>query len=926
MGGAFALCFLVHLLSLEGMQLLNPVPTAHAGLGDIIIGAITDAIQAVLGWLWTNILEPFIVGPLLAIVAIILTYFFGGPLIRLFWMVIYELVMTLATILMWIFTTFIEQSLDPAGFFTVRFLGGAMLDRVYNFLWLPIRDLTNVVLAFLLLIGAIMVVVKASKDFLVQYAPKFIIAIILVNFSWFISLFVLDVANIATRASFTLFTARCVTESGAEECKVITDIQFRGGTVAPGVGGWRCPLLAVCIRKQAVDQTNSFEKVTSGLVQGYGKILDAGGAVLGASADDKFLKLIAWDEISRVNFSFSDWNAFWNSISNFATSILIGTFKVVMTVFILIIGTILYLTALLALFVILLIRLPFLWLGLGLMPLVAVGIVLGKGGFSAHIWKIWEWFLAAAFMPAAIGLPLTAGFALMQAASNLPGPDLPLPGVWQQLAGSLANNITEFVIIIFSIIIMWMGVFMGIKMFDFTGGAVSSVGNWFNTLGKGAALAGGVYLAKKVPVAAGWQPLLDLVRKPKTQTPDSTISGESPSGGTGGGKTGGGGSRPGVDTKPDKATSKDYSDALDRRKEKFQKETAGMKPDSEEYRKKKAEYAAGMRETTIERDKKRMEEKMVKEYGEEKGKEIAGEQNQVMESGARDKEIRKLEEKKGKGKGFTGFEAQRLHDQKKLREESQKQGSVLKEEKKEEKADTAQPAATPTSEEGRKKAPDAKSTETGAAPGTAAQAAPPPEEEKKTKNITENMEDNRSGFKKALGKMWDWIKEDKPQGNLVTGAIGLLTKGPDALLRGAKSYAKGEEPSLAKALERSYRGSVSDKDANKLQKHLADNPTELNLVKNGLAKVDEAKTPQEKKEALDHLSFVIEKLSRNLNLSSVDTSVRGLPKLISTLQKTAHDKGAPSFLSTKTASTLESNLHSHVDSVQDSDKKKTDDK
>jgi len=843
-GGAFALCFLVHLLSLEGMQLLNPVPTAHAGLGDIIIGAITDAIQAVLGWLWTNILEPFIVGPLLAIVAIILTYFFGGPLIRLFWMVIYELVMTLATILMWIFTTFIEQSLDPAGFFTVRFLGGAMLDRVYNFLWLPIRDLTNVVLAFLLLIGAIMVVVKASKDFLVQYAPKFIIAIILVNFSWFISLFVLDVANIATRASFTLFTARCVTESGAEECKVITDIQFRGGTVAPGVGGWRCPLLAVCIRKQAVDQTNSFEKVTSGLVQGYGKILDAGGAVLGASADDKFLKLIAWDEISRVNFSFSDWNAFWNSISNFATSILIGTFKVVMTVFILIIGTILYLTALLALFVILLIRLPFLWLGLGLMPLVAVGIVLGKGGFSAHIWKIWEWFLAAAFMPAAIGLPLTAGFALMQAASSLPGPDLPLPGVWQQLAGSLANNITEFVIIIFSIIIMWMGVFMGIKMFDFTNGMVSSVGSYFNKLGKGSALAGGIYMAKKIPLAAGWIPAIST-KKPKKPLPPSAADTARP---TATGGRGGGGARATTGLKPDKKTAADHSAALTERKEKFLTETAVLKPDSEE---------------------------------------------------------------------------------------SQKQGSVLQEEKKEEKADTAQLAATPKSEEGKKKAPDAKSTETGAVPGAAAQAAPPSkEEEEKSKNIDDQVEDTRSGFMKTLGGLWskikDVVKDDKPttQGNLLFGATKAILKGPDALLGGSLKVLRGEEKSLGQALKRSYQGHVADKDAKTMQKHLQDNPQELGVVQTALAKVNSADSSEKKEEALDHLSFVMEQLARKLSLSDVNTSRQGLPQLLGAIQKTAKETHSRyDFLgpNTGTGASLEGKLHDHVESVKGSEKKKIDD-
>lgn len=79
-------------------------------------------------------------------------------------------------------------------------------ERVQD-IWTPLRDFVNVVAALVLVIVALMIVVGVKKDTysLKKYLPSFIAGLVLVNLSYIIALFAVDVVQVATKAVAGIF-------------------------------------------------------------------------------------------------------------------------------------------------------------------------------------------------------------------------------------------------------------------------------------------------------------------------------------------------------------------------------------------------------------------------------------------------------------------------------------------------------------------------------------------------------------------------------------------------------------------------------------------------------------------------------------------------------------------------------------------------
>ncbi|MEK7137508.1 MAG: hypothetical protein AAB853_04465, partial [Patescibacteria group bacterium] len=118
-------------------------------------------------------------------------------------------------VLNWVALSGVEALLDP------DFIFGAIpvddkgvptgaprpMETVLHGLWLLSRNITNAIFAFILLAGGIYLILNAGGEGISkikQMAPKFVLAVILVNFSWFFPRVIIDAANVMSAVIYQL--------------------------------------------------------------------------------------------------------------------------------------------------------------------------------------------------------------------------------------------------------------------------------------------------------------------------------------------------------------------------------------------------------------------------------------------------------------------------------------------------------------------------------------------------------------------------------------------------------------------------------------------------------------------------------------------------------------------------------------------------
>ncbi len=358
-----------------------------------------------------------------------------------------------AHFLIYMLTAICGMLLDP-GFMNLH-TDAQSMGSVLIRIWQISRNITNIILAFLLIIGALMTVVFAEGGYVQKYAVKFVIAVILVNFSWFFPRVVLDLANILTATVYSLPSAinvpcvaylkdgKTIDRSG---CKVVTGYAFFDKKMPPGMTS--CPMFfgeqkIICIREEPLDAgANTPNAIMGAVVYNHARFkfyeqvvkpTDPDSPVAGPAALSRLPQLLLFTLLMSIMLFFS----------------------------------LALLFPLLALTLVLLIRIPVIWITVAFMPFMFIGFVAGDTGAlkTFNPMEIWNKFLHAAFIPVVTAIPFSIGFIMINVAMATPPLDnailaremgIPmLPGVvtlWQLIWVGM------------SIAVVWMGAKAAFKM------------------------------------------------------------------------------------------------------------------------------------------------------------------------------------------------------------------------------------------------------------------------------------------------------------------------------------------------------------------------------------------------------------------------------------------------------------------------------
>jgi hypothetical protein len=418
-------------------------------------------------------------------------------------------------ILNWVALTTVQALLDPDMIFGVvdpDLPPGSdrPMEAILRSLWVTSRNIVNGIFAFILLGAGIMLIVKSDSDMIGKIKsgfPKFVLAVVLVNFSWFFPRVILDMASVLTSVIFELpalvdTRTPCKTGPG-EDCIYIWKVHFFP------------PTESECIKSQNNHDANASIPLLDGcplptpdgFLPNWGKYLgvvslyyddwnatrrnghvtadpsdpshEAIGPIVRVSGADlvvnglavNFAKLPSLNEIdfARLRDTKDTTTNIFAISRGMARYLMHLIFHVLIA---LAVGL-----ALLALAAVLVVRIAVLWLTIAFMPFAFIGMAMGKGLGEIHEKmpvNIWKEFLKYAFYPALVAIPFAVGFTLM---SNL--------YIYKALPSSTAlrglyfipgvDTFHEFLWMLITIGIIWKGVFMILDGDKIAGGMVNTI-------------------------------------------------------------------------------------------------------------------------------------------------------------------------------------------------------------------------------------------------------------------------------------------------------------------------------------------------------------------------------------------------------------------------------------------------------------------
>src|SRR3989338_1835826 len=319
-------------------------------------------------------------------------------------------------------------------------------DKMILQLWQISRDVMNLIFAMLLLIGAIMTIVFGKQEIVKQHLVKFLLSVILVNFSWFFPRVVIDLANVTTATIYglpNLVNSQCkwIDKDGTpKDCVVVTDILFfedvATGTCPTLPAGPPAPaplemgsIMKVCLAPliSGSTGTNNGFGIINGLVANHGRLIylgviagspPAGGAGGTVTEGLRFIIIL--------------------------TTVL---FLHVMLVF-----------PLAALTMAMIIRIPILWLTISFMPFMFIGFIVGDNFIKVNSMEIFtKHFITAAFLPAIVAIPFSIGYIMLNAVATMPISQVPSSLTGKVAFFPQAQNWWQVIWILLSFMIIWMG-------------------------------------------------------------------------------------------------------------------------------------------------------------------------------------------------------------------------------------------------------------------------------------------------------------------------------------------------------------------------------------------------------------------------------------------------------------------------------------
>lgn len=321
-------------------------------------------------------------------------------------------------LLSWVFFVYLTILLDPEFIFNTQEGDGFI--TVLNNIWILSRDLMNIVFALALIGAAIYTIITAKKDFVATHLKTFVMAVILVNFSWFIPRVIIDIGNVAAAAIYGV-PSLLQNQGVAQECRFTssravnniscTEIPANDPESPPHYS-CQCALLAnakfFLNDKEYADLNKDewecslgktmclyFVDLDSNAVTAHSTVLN--GLIVNHARLQSLAGVAPVENSSQVN-----------AIIKFLLQQMI--------VLVIHIALFFPLAAMVAAFAI---RIPILWITIAFMPFALLKFVVPDQYTGGYPQKLWDWFLQAAFLPAIVAIPLSIGFILVNAGSQL---------------------------------------------------------------------------------------------------------------------------------------------------------------------------------------------------------------------------------------------------------------------------------------------------------------------------------------------------------------------------------------------------------------------------------------------------------------------------------------------------------------------------
>lgn len=407
----------------------------------------------------------------------------------------------IVSIFIWVFLSFIGALMNNDLIFN------GPMQEVLRLIWIVVRNLTNVAFAIILIGASFYVVLFGGGEgggTVKGALPKFILGLVLVNFSWLGCQVVLDVSSVVTSAIFAipqsipLQQAQCVSmfpdkqsntgftrktdtcynvsyikvnqtsEDAIEEQKTSNEIAENGG-----------PAFTVIECSQRFQREASDKPATTCVK--YGDLFEIGFHEISSrdfSASNAAM-IMAVNLMSIQNLPLVSKNLA-NKKVNFTINVVFSLFMIIMVSI-----------PIVVLFFVLLARMLVIWICMAFMPLAFLGLLI-QGRLTTQLVEgmpdIVDQFIKNAFLPAYVAAPFSIGFLMLNAAQQLTvdKADIKVGDTYLSIQPLIAGVGSPEAILWYIAVagIIWMGVFTAMKGNDLTEGIVSDIQGKAQEFGK----------------------------------------------------------------------------------------------------------------------------------------------------------------------------------------------------------------------------------------------------------------------------------------------------------------------------------------------------------------------------------------------------------------------------------------------------------
>lgn len=396
-----------------------------------------------------------------------------------------------------------------------------------NLLWIIVRDLVNYIFILVLLVIAFYTVITAGSEgeggFSVKkILPKFVIAVVLVNFTWFGAKIVLDTANVATNIIYGIPSSITALQNSTGENlqlpgkkdRIDGECGFITTDSEKGIKDYTCPLYLLVAKMNAKDDGTeyTFDEIGEAVTKkkGWSEKEKVSDENLQKTITEK-MKIVSKEEGKIITYDLGFLTLYFTPLQSgleqlnvntigslMAFSILdihrwamtdgtpqtVGslTLSILVSFFVMIIIIIIFTTF----FLVMLERVIVIWINIILSPIWALVYVLkdtplsfdmnsGEGNLLGP-----KAFVSAAFLPAMISFPLVFGLTLfsiinatggrLEITKNLP---FDIFGTTNVMKG--ISNLEQLFWYIIAIVIMWQSIKIAEKQTVIVNNVISGI-------------------------------------------------------------------------------------------------------------------------------------------------------------------------------------------------------------------------------------------------------------------------------------------------------------------------------------------------------------------------------------------------------------------------------------------------------------------